>query len=73
MTGDSTTERKVRRQLRHGFLYAHNLQGVGVRAESIEPVCISCGHGQSAHHGPNGELHCGEVCGCPAFAERARA
>ena len=64
-----TTDVRVRVILSEGFLDAH--PGAGVRAESLEPVCISCGHGLSAHHGPNGELHCGEVCGCPAFTERA--
>lgn len=56
------TQRKMR-----GIVYTEIARAHDVHAPVPEPHCV-CEHGNSAHHGKDGELHCGEDgCDCKQF------
>lgn len=66
MQPDDTTTRKVHRILREGAEHAYDWPRPD---RGNDPTC-GCGHGNTAHHGKDGELHCGEDdCRCAAFHE----
>lgn len=64
------TDRKVRQIVYAGVDKAY---GAGHGDHPALEPCLGCGHGLGAHHGLEGERHCGEDgCDCrtPRYASR---
>jgi hypothetical protein len=63
-----TTDTRVARLLKEGYLGAHPEINARLAAmAAADPLC-TCGHYNSCHYGDGGDEHCGEPqCSCPKF------